>query len=171
MNTVQTINLKGNEYATVPQRLKQFRQDNPRSSVETKPTFQPDGTIVFTANILKDKADENSASATGHSFGKQSGDKAFEKLETVAVGRALALLGYLNNGQIATTEEMVEFEEYKEEQFQNVLAEIKTATKREEFAEILNRLTPEQKQLATPIINKRIQELKDEKATSVPSKS
>ena len=171
MNTVQTINLKGNEYATVPQRLKQFRQDNPRSSVETKPTFQPDGTIVFTANILKDKADENSASATGHSFGKQSGDKAFEKLETVAVGRALALLGYLNNGQIATTEEMVEFEEYKEERFQDVLAEIKTATKREEFAEILNRLTPEQKQLATPVINNRIQELKDEKATSVPSKS
>lgn len=161
MSQVQTINLKGNEYATVPQRLKQFREDNPKSVVETTPTIQPDGTLIFAARILKDKSDENSAEATGHSYGKVKGDKAFEKLETVAVGRALALLGYLNNGQIATTEEMEEFAEYKEEQFALAVAEIKKATKREEFAAILAKLNPEQKREATPIINARIKELKD----------
>jgi hypothetical protein len=161
---VETINLKGNEYATVPQRLKQFRQDNPRAKVETKPEIQSDGTIMFSAFIVKDKSDDNSAEATGHSYGK-AGEKAFEKLETVAVGRALSLLGYLNNGQVATTEEMEEFEEYKQEQFELALREIANATKREEFTAILAKLNPEQKQLATPAINKRIKELKEDAET------
>lgn len=160
---VQTINLKGNEYATVPQRLLEFRNTHPRSEVVTKPEFQADGTLVFTARIVKDKGDKNSASATGHSYGKLTGDKAFEKLETVATGRALALLGYLNNGQVATTEELQEFQEYKLGQFEQVVEEINTATKREQFAAILTKLTPEQKREATPLINARIKELKNGK--------
>lgn len=109
-----TIDLKGKDYATVPQRIKEFREANPRASIETKPNFNPDGTLVFSARIVKDKSDETSAEATGHSFGKLTGEKAFERLETVACGRALGLLGYLSNGQIATGEEMEEFTEYKE---------------------------------------------------------
>lgn len=158
MNKVQTINLKGNEYATVPQRLLEFRNKHPRSSVTTHPTFQEDGTVVFSATIVKDKGDENSATATGHSYGKLTSDKAFEKLETVATGRALALLGYLNNGQIATSEEMEEFEAY---QFDQILTEINAADKREDFKAILERLNPEQKREVTPLINKRIKELKE----------
>lgn len=163
MSKVATINLKGNEYATVPTRLKQFREDNPRSSVITKPAFQENGSVVFTATIIKDKADEHSAEATGHSYGEINSDKAFEKLETIATGRALALLGYLNNGQVATTEEMEEFTQYKQEQYyENALAEIKNATKRKEFADILAKLTPEQQRQAAPVINDRIKELKDQ---------
>lgn len=162
MNKVQTINLKGNEYATVPQRLLEFRNKHPRASVETKPEFQADGMVVFTAKIVKDKSDPNSASATGHSYGKLTGDKAFEKLETVATGRALALLGYLNNGQIATSEEMQEFEEY---QLQQVVEEINQAEKRDEFQKILAKLTPSQKLEVTPLINKRIKEIKDGNAS------
>lgn len=157
MNKVQTINLKGNDYALVPQRLKAFREANPRAAVETKPELQADGSIVFTAKIVSDKSDPNSAEATGHSYGKNGEAKAFEKLETVAVGRALSLLGYLNNGEIASSEEMVEFEEYKTEQ---LLEEIATATDRKQFTEILARLTPTQKQEVTPFIKQRIEELK-----------
>ena len=40
---------------------------------------------------------------------------------------------------------MEEFESYKAEQFESVMDEIKKAKKREEFTEILNKLTPEQK--------------------------
>lgn len=161
MNKVQTISLQGKEYALVPQRLKAFREANPRAKVETSPTISGDGTIIFKATIVVDKSKQDSAEATGHAMGKAVGDKAFEKLETVAVGRALALLGYLNNGQIATTEEMHEFEEYTEHKYQEAIAAIQTATKREEFAEILNGLNPEQKRLATPVINERIKELKN----------
>lgn len=158
MANVATINLKGNDYATVPQRLKQFRQDNPRSIVETKPEFMPDGTVVFSARIVRDKADNTSAEATGHSYGKLGESKAFEKLETIATGRALALLGYLNNGQVATTEEMEEFEEYKLDQVKDAISKAK---KREEFTAILSGLNPEQKKEATPLINARIKELKN----------
>lgn len=156
--SVQTIDLKGNKYATVPQRLKEFREKNPHSLVETKPTFQPDGTVVFSARIVKDKGDDTSSEATGHSYGKLTGDKAFEKLETVATGRALALLGYLNNGQIATTEEMEEFNQYKIDQ---IVEEIGQATTKDEFKAILAKLNPDQKLEVTPIINLRIKELKD----------
>ena len=39
--------------------------------------------------------------------------KDFEKLESIAVGRALAMLGYGADGEIATSEEMEEFHEYQ----------------------------------------------------------
>jgi hypothetical protein len=158
---VETINLKGNAYATVPQRLKEFRQVNPKALIETKPTFQPDGTVVFSARIVTDKSVEDSAEATGHSYGKLTGDKAFEKLETVATGRALALLGYLNNGQVATTEEMDEFNAYKADQMELIVAEVKQAKTQHEFKEILAKLNPDQKKEITPIINARVLELKN----------
>jgi hypothetical protein len=154
---VETIKFKGNDYATVPQRLKEFREKNPRAEVATKPNIQGD-MVIFEAKIVKDKADPDSASATGHSYGKLTGDKAFEKQETVAVGRALAMLGYLNNGQIATGEELEEFEEYKLGQ---AIEAINKATKREDFKQVLANLTPEQKREATPLINARIEELKN----------
>lgn len=163
---LQTIDLKGNNYALVPTRLKAFREANPRASVETKPMVQENGTLIFEAKIVVDKKDPNSATATGHAYGKLTEAKAFEKLETNAVGRALALLGYLNNGQVATTEEMIEFEDYKEHQFNELMDEIKSATKREEFAKILAQMTPEQKQVAAPVVNERIKELKENVTTS-----
>jgi hypothetical protein len=163
MNKVATINLKGNEYATVPQRLLEFRKNHPRAEVVTKPEIQADGTIVFTAKITSDRAKEDSSTATGHSYGKNSGDKAFEKLETVAVGRALSLLGYLNNGQIASTEEMEQFEEYQLNQIKDQIA---NATKRDEFRSILATLPPALKKEVTPLINQRIEELKDGAAST-----
>ena len=158
MGKVATTKIGGGaDYALVPVRLKAFREANPRAKTETHPTIQDD-TIIFKAHIVKDKADENSAEATGHAYGKNTGNKAFEKLETVALGRALAQLGYLNNGQIATSEEMEEFEEY---QLNQVIEEINAASKRVEFQAILAKLKPSQRLEVTPIINKRIGELKN----------
>lgn len=127
MNVKTTTIGGGASYALVPARLKQFREDNPRAKTETQPTLDGD-MIIFKAHILKDKSDPNSAEATGHSMGKNTGNKAFEKLETVALGRALAQLGYLNNGEIATTEEMEEFNAYKENQIDEAIVQL-NATK------------------------------------------
>lgn len=110
-----TIDLKGKQYAQVKDRILEFRKANPRGKIQTTPEFMPDGQVHFTAYILVDKADETSADATGHSFGPNKGEKSFEKLETIAVGRALALLGYASDGEIASSEEMEEFEEFQEE--------------------------------------------------------
>lgn len=165
---VKTTKIQGGaDYATVPDRLKEFRSENPRALVETKPTVQDNGAVIFSARILKDKADTTSAEATGtamYSAEEMKKVKAFEKLETVSVGRALALLGYLNNGQVATSEEMIEFEEYKQEQIKLIFDEISNATTQQEFKDILAKLSPEQKRIATPFINDRIQELKDAKS-------
>lgn len=150
------------DYALVPDRLLAFREENPRSIIETSPEFHPGQILVFKARLIRDKKDPHSPEATGHAYGKiGSGDKAFEKLETQAVGRALALLGYLNNGKVATTEEMQEFEAYKATQLEAVIEKIKVAKTKDEFKDLLTGLTPEQKREVTPIINERIKELKN----------
>ena len=118
----KTMTLQGNEYAQVKDRLQEFRSANPRGLIETTPTIQADGSIMFKARIVKDKADANSAEASGHAFGKDSKKlKEFEKLETIAVGRALALLGYASNGEIASSEEMVDFLEYQKEKAETLV--------------------------------------------------
>lgn len=103
------MDLKGRAYAQVKDRLSEFRRENPRGLIETLPVIQTDGSILFKARIVKDKSDSSSAEATGHALGPNKGDKAFEKLETIAVGRALALLGYATDGEIASSDEMEEF--------------------------------------------------------------
>src|SRR3990167_715643 len=109
----KTMQLQGKEYAQVKDRLMEFRQENPRGLIETTPTIQADGQIIFKTRIVKDKSDEFSSEATGHALGTNKGQKAFEKLETISVGRALAFLGYASDGEIASSEEQEEFEAYK----------------------------------------------------------
>lgn len=116
MRKVATMNVSGGEYAKVAVRLREFRTDNPRASIKTSHTINADGSVTFETYILKDKADEFSADSTGsatYSVEEMKKPKAFEKLETISVGRALSMMGYLNNGEIASSEEMEEFEHYK----------------------------------------------------------
>lgn len=113
---VQTTKISGGaDYAKVADRIKLFREQNPNGLIETTPTIT--GTmIMFKARILKDKSDINSGEASGHAMLENKGQKAFEKVESIAVGRALALLGYMASGEIASSEEMEEFNDYKEQQ-------------------------------------------------------
>jgi len=124
---VNTIKIGQFNYAKVSSRLKEFHESNPRGSIETKPTIQEDGTVMFRAHVIKDTKGA-SASATGHALStevKGSKEKIFEKVETIAVGRALALLGYGADGEIASSEEMEEFEAHKIEKFQAEVEEYK----------------------------------------------
>ena len=129
MTKINTIKLQGKDYAQVKDRMNEFREANPRGLIETHPTFQLDGSIMFRARALKDKSDLASAEATGHAFGLNKGLKAFEKLETIAVGRALALLGYGSDGDIASGEEMEEFEKYKLDKEESLIAELEEKLK------------------------------------------
>jgi hypothetical protein len=113
MKKLNTIDLKGKAYATVPTRIKEFRETCPNGLIESKPEFLADGQIMFTARILKDKSNPSSGESNGHSIGKLAGEKSFEKLETIAIGRALAVLGFMASGEIASSEEMEEFNSYQ----------------------------------------------------------
>ena len=123
-------------YAKVADRLLEFRADSPRGLIETSPEFKSDGVVVFRARILKDKADENSPEATGHTIGNTKFEKNFEKLETMAVGRALALLGYLASGEIASSEEMEQFNEYKTEKKEDSILSLRAAKTLDELKDV-----------------------------------
>jgi hypothetical protein len=107
--------------AKVVDRLLEFRKDNPRGIVDTSYTIENDR-LIFKTHIVKDKSDKFSAEATGHAMAEfDGGEKQFEKLETISVGRALALLGYTASGEIASFEEMEEFAKYRDERIDDII--------------------------------------------------
>lgn len=127
---MKTINLKGKSYAPVSARVEQFHKDHNDGCITTETTFT-NGYVIVKATVsfgiiyrtngsnVSDLNDVSSISNqidplfkrtfTGHSYGQTKGEKAFEKLETTAVGRALAFAGYLAGGEIASYDEMQEF--------------------------------------------------------------
>lgn len=111
-------------HAKVKDRLKAFWEENPRGKIETTPTIANGGMTMFKTSILRDKADVNSREATAHSLGNITDEKSFEKLETISVGRCLALLGYATDGEVASSEEMEEFENYQQTQKEVMLFEM-----------------------------------------------
>ncbi len=119
MSKLKTIKLQGKDYAQVKERIKKFREETTNGSIETEMQQLQDGSVVVKAIVITDLSKEDSKRATGQAFGKVTGAKAFEKLETIAVGRALAFLGYLADGEIASSEEMEEFIEYQEQKKEN----------------------------------------------------
>jgi hypothetical protein len=154
-----SIKFGDKDYALVPDRLKLFREENPRAKVDTNPTYNEDGSITFKATILKDKADPNSAEASGsarYTENELKKPKAFEKLETISVGRALANLGYLNDGQVATTEEMEEYEHYRLEKYED---QIENAKSVEDLMVLFNKMKPEEKKNFTEALSNKKKEL------------
>jgi len=112
------------DYAKVIDRVNEFRGDNPRGTIKTEMKVVDD-LATFSAYVKKDNADEFSAVATGHAVAKVDfGEKQFEKLETVAVGRALAMLGYASSGEIASFEEMEEFTAYRDQKIEEIIENI-----------------------------------------------
>lgn len=120
------------DYAKVADRLKEFRQDFPDSKITNKCHTTNDGSIIFKAYVWKDKTEfiellksgvsgadalesADSEGSVRADAQKLKDEKGYEKQETIAVGRALALLGYAASGEIASYEEMEEFNAYKAE--------------------------------------------------------
>lgn len=147
------------DYALVPDRLKQFREENPRAKIDSNPTYNADGSITFKTTIIKDQADEYSAVGTGnarYTEAELKAKKAFEKLETISKGRALADIGYLNDGRIATTEEMEEFYDMKGDQYREF---IEKATSIEELMEVFKNMNAIAKKEFTPLLSEKKKEL------------
>lgn len=119
---VQTTKISGGaDYAKVAERLKKFREDWPNSKTETDHKTLENGVTIFKAWIWKDKTEYmeviksgvsmRDARGTADADGDASGvvgkkEKDFEKLQSIAIGRALAMLGYMASGEIASFEEM-----------------------------------------------------------------
>jgi len=134
-----TMKLGKADYAKVPDRVKEFRTAHPDGKIEQDNINLPDGQIEFRAWIWKDKTQlieliksgvtntavlRSSSDSNGTAKKATKDVKDFEKLETIAVGRALAMLGYLASGEIASSEEMEEFLADKEQKAQEEINEI-----------------------------------------------
>lgn len=127
--TADTIKVSGGaDYAKVAERVKLFREDFPKSKIETEKSLDRDfegnatGAILYKAWIWKDKTqllelmaggvtDKDVLRSSADSDGDMSGpaglkDKDSEKMQTAAIGRALSNLGYLAGGEIAGFEEL-----------------------------------------------------------------
>lgn len=96
-------------YVKVNVRLKQFWEKYPEGRVETN-CHQYDNQLTFTARLFRKQEDVSPAS-TGHAFSELNGEKVGEYTETVAVGRALALMGFSVEKSIASAEEMKKWHE------------------------------------------------------------
>jgi hypothetical protein len=137
---VKTIDLKGKEYAQVKDRIKAFREATTNGAIETSVTLDG-GNALIKATVIHDLSDEHSKRATGTAYGTiKSGDKSFEKLETIAVGRALAYMGYLADGAIASSEEMEEFEEYKGNKIDEAVVRLEECSDLDELKRIFTAL-------------------------------
>lgn len=174
------------DLARVGDRLFQFREDNPRSKVITKHHFEANGTTTMKSFMWKNRKDVvyfegtavlDSADAVGianditvrNENGRVSVEnKAMEKLETVANGRALASLGYMKDGQVASTEEMEQFEAYKEEQLEQAVAE---AVYKIENATDIDNLKETFMSLGNLIAHSKVQDAKDKRKKELQNES
>ena len=145
------------DYAKVTDRLEAFRINHPNSKILTSYKNENNKT-VFKAFLWRDKTEVIQSLTNGVS--KEliyltadaeataqktiTNDKDFEKLETMAIGRALSNLGYSSTGKIAD-HKMNERDKYKDELYQKAVDDVisdlqscKTLVKLKETYQALN---------------------------------
>lgn len=103
---MKTIKLQWKNYAQVKDRIAEAHKTNEKLSITTDvECFDKEKlSFLFTAKVENEKWQ-----FTGHALQSIKNKKDFEKWETIAVGRALALAGYLSDGEVASYEEVEDF--------------------------------------------------------------
>lgn len=152
---IKTVKIGGGiDYAKVADRIKIFWEENPNGKIDTEREDISENKVRFIARIWRDSkvildlatvgTDINiiklTANATASADAAKKGDKENEKLETVAVGRALAMLGYLASGEVASREEMEQFEAYKANLFQDEIDKVINGMKKAKTIDELRKL-------------------------------
>ena len=105
---MKTITLQGKQYAQVKDRIAKIHKDYKNVSINTEVQWIWDKWWVQVKATITIK-DEWERTFTAHSFGMYKSNKDFEKLETIAVWRALAFAWFLADGEVASYEEMEDF--------------------------------------------------------------
>jgi hypothetical protein len=104
-------------YVGVHERIAKFREEHKQGMITTFREKTADGeyfkAVVF-RNYEEAKLFPSLAAASGHADVTENGKKASEKAETVAIGRALAILGYEVKKGLASAEEIEQFQEREE---------------------------------------------------------
>ena len=138
-----TGKLIAESYAKVSVRVGEFHKGFRNGRIET--SYIIDGDRVFWKAIVTLDLKTSERYFTGHSTVKLTGEvKQFEKGETIAVGRALAFAGFLSEGDIASLDEIEEYEAAKvdpqQSMFDKASAMIESASSKHQLNNLLDRI-------------------------------
>ena len=111
---IKTLEIKGNDYALVNQRIKAFRMVYPDGIIDTQLLSNNNGVCIFKAQVGYYENEIDGCVrwlGTGYAYEKE--DSSFinktsyiENCETSAVGRALGMAGFGIDVSVASAEEM-----------------------------------------------------------------
>jgi hypothetical protein len=160
LNTIKVSG--GGDYAKVAERLKEFHKTYKNGKIET--SYNLTEAMICFKTIITPDVEKPERFFTGHSLGKIAGVKAFEKLETISAGRALAFLGLLADGEIASADEM---EEYIEETNSKEADRLETI---EELKKVADKITSVEELRKFYAINKGLGKEFDQYITSLSKK-
>ena len=104
---MESINIKGKEYITVNERVKEFRKLHPQGQILTSILANVDSQVMFKAEIVV----EGVTVATGHAYEKEGSSfinktSYIENCETSAIGRALGMYGIGIDTSLASADEV-----------------------------------------------------------------
>ena len=135
---INTIELKGKQYAEVKERVIAFRRVHPLGQIITELSFTEN--YVNCEAIVFDQFDKMLAKAHTREYLKH--DFAIEKAETSAIGRALGFCGYGISTSIASAEDMQEVDKpseiFDEPPMEELVSKVNTLLTKQEMVDLLN---------------------------------
>ena len=107
MDKLETIKIHNQDYAMVVTRIHSFVQQHANGQILTEIVKDEDGVVVFKAHAVIDGI----IRGTGHAMEREGSNNInktshYECAETSAIGRCLAMIGYMPSGAIASFEEV-----------------------------------------------------------------
>lgn len=113
---LQTLPIKGKDYAPVTERVKAFREICPMGTISTEILSMEDGVVVIKATV----SDGDLVIGTGLAYEKETSSyinktSYIENCETSAVGRALGFCGIGIDASMASAEELANALKQQEE--------------------------------------------------------
>jgi len=108
MDKLETVKVQGGaDYAMVVTRIHSFVQQHANGQILTEIVKDEDGVVVFKAHAVIDGI----IRGTGHAMEREGSSNInktshYECAETSAIGRCLAMIGYMPSGAIASYEEV-----------------------------------------------------------------
>ena len=115
---MKSIDIKGTDYITVNERVKEFRRLHPQGQILTQIMANADGQILFQAKIIVDGV----LVSTGHAYEKEGSSfinktSHVENSETSAIGRALGMYGIGIDTSLASADEVANAVTQQKEDF------------------------------------------------------
>lgn len=108
---IKTRDIKGKEYAEVPERIQAFRKLHPNGDIDTSMIYFQNGIVIFRTTVTWEDENGKEHHVTGTAEEEEGSSyinktSFVENCETSSVGRALGMMGIGSTSSIASAEEV-----------------------------------------------------------------